>query len=79
MTEQTPALPPIKIAFILDGVVQDVLHTDSRLGAVMLSEPTIVDVTEWYEANPDKNLMKATYDGTTFVPLDPPIVITPNA
>ena len=41
----TPELPPVKIAFILDGVVQDILHTDDRLAAIFLSEPTIVDVT----------------------------------
>lgn len=40
------AIPPIKIAFIIDGEVVDILHTDSRLAAIFLSEPTIVDVTD---------------------------------
>jgi hypothetical protein len=45
MTEQTPALPPVKVAFVIDGTVVDVLHTDERLGSIFLSEPVIVDVT----------------------------------
>ena len=51
------------IAFILDGIVQDVLHMDARLAALMLSEPEIIEVTEWYEAREDKtkNLVGATY------------------
>ena len=62
----TPELPPVKIAFVIDGEVADVLHTDDRLGAIFLSEPVIIDVSEWYAAYPGKNLVKATYDGTTF-------------
>jgi len=41
-----PELPPIKIAFVIDGKVVDVLHTDERLAAIFLSEPVIVDVTD---------------------------------
>jgi hypothetical protein len=63
---ENPALPPVKIAFIIDGEVQDVLHTDERLAAIFLSQPTIVDVTEWHVENPGKNLVKATYDGESF-------------
>ena len=62
----TPEFPPVKIAFVIDGEVADVLHTDERLGAIFLSQPMIVDVTEWYAAHPEKNLVKATYDGTSF-------------
>jgi hypothetical protein len=39
-------LPPVKVAFIIDGEVVDVLHTDNRLGAIFLSEPLIVDVSD---------------------------------
>ena len=35
-----------KIAFIIDGVVQDILNTDNRLAAIFLSQPKIVDITE---------------------------------
>ena len=50
MTDTPPTLPPVKLAFIIDGQVADVLHTDTRLGAILLSEPTILDVS-------DKNLI----------------------
>jgi hypothetical protein len=39
-------LPPIKIAFILDGEVVDILHTDERLAAIFLSNPISVDITD---------------------------------
>ena len=66
-TDKEQPLPPVKIAFILDGVVQDVLHTDNRLGAIFLSEPTIVDVTEWYAANTGGNLVGTSFDGASFI------------
>ena len=65
-TSENPTLPPVKIAFIIDGIVVDVLHTDDRLGAIFLSEPTIVDVSERYKDNPELNLVSAKYDGTDF-------------
>ena len=64
---EIPELPPVKIAFVIDGEVVDVLHTDERLGAIFLSQPIVVDVSEWYAANPGRVLVKATYDGTTFI------------
>jgi hypothetical protein len=39
-------LPPIKIAFVLDGEVVDILHTDERLAAIFLSNPISVDITD---------------------------------
>jgi hypothetical protein len=46
MTEQTIAdIVPARIAFILDGVVADVLNTDDRLAAIFLSQPKVVDVS----------------------------------
>jgi hypothetical protein len=75
--ETTPTLPPVKIAFIIDGVVTDVLHTDDRLGAIFLSEPKIVDVTEYLKNNPSVNLVKAAYDGNEFFPVALPTI--PNA
>ena len=57
-------LPPIKIAFVIDGLLVDVLHTDARLGAIFLSEPVIVDVTETYD--PDNPLpLNSRYDAET--------------
>jgi hypothetical protein len=56
------------IAFVIDGVVQDVLHTDTRLAAIFLSQPEIVDVTDWYAAREDKtkNLVGSKYENETF-------------
>ena len=36
----------VKLAFILDNEVVDILHTDDRLAAIFLSNPKIVDITE---------------------------------
>ena len=57
-------LPPVKVAFVIDNKVVDVLHTDERLSAIFLSEPIIIDVTEWYsnEENANKTLVDASYD-----------------
>lgn len=44
MTDHTP-LPPIKLAFVLDGRVQELLNTDSRLAAIFMSEPIVVDIS----------------------------------
>lgn len=47
MTESTIAeVMPVRIAFIIDGVVADVINTDDRLAAIFLSQPKMVDVTE---------------------------------
>lgn len=46
-----PQLPPKKIAVIIDGKIQDMLHTDERLAAIFLSNPIIVDVTDIYDGN----------------------------
>jgi hypothetical protein len=56
------------IAFILDGVVQDVLHSDARLAALFLSNPEIVEVTEWYQArtNASDNLVGSVYENGQF-------------
>lgn len=44
MTDQ-PVLPPIRLAFVIDGVVQDIINTDERLAAILLSDPIVIDVT----------------------------------
>ena len=40
MTTENQSLqtPPIKLAFVLDGQVADILHTDERLAATHLKE-----------------------------------------
>lgn len=71
MTEQQP-IPPVKLAFVLDGKVQDVLHTDDRLAAIFLSEPIIVDVTEVMRLiaaeDPRTTIVGWDYDGKSFTP-----------
>jgi hypothetical protein len=44
--EEVLTLVPKKIAFVVDGTVLDILHTDERLAAIFLSQPQILDVTE---------------------------------
>jgi hypothetical protein len=44
--------PPIKLAFIIDNEVADILHTDERLAAIFLSNPTIIDITDNLNNNP---------------------------
>lgn len=58
MTNNTP-LPPIKLAFVLDGRVQEMLNTDSKLAAIFLSEPIVVDIT-----GQDIHML-SKYDSTT--------------
>jgi hypothetical protein len=55
-----PPLPPIKVAFILDGRVQEMLHTDTKLAAIFLSEPVVVDITDRADVN-----IYSTYDKET--------------
>lgn len=58
----TPQMPPQKIALIIDGEVVEMLHTDERLTAIFLSNPTIVDVTESYTG---ESLIGKKYDEAT--------------
>lgn len=64
--------PPVKLAFIIDGKVLDMLHTDDRLAAIFLSEPTIIDVTDKYEDlvkdNPHFSFINWDFDGEKFTP-----------
>jgi hypothetical protein len=65
MAEENTArpLPPIKLAFIIDNVVTDVLHTDERLAAIFLSDPLIIDVTERTSGHDLENIVpNAIYD-----------------
>ena len=63
-TNEQPALPPVKVAFIIDNEVVDVIHTDDRLGAILLSEPVMVDVSDLFEG--DKNVLPGdSYDPAT--------------
>lgn len=68
MTEQQPeqqVLPPVKVALILDGEVADILHTDERLGAIFLSNPLIVDVTNNLFENGGTAMVGGTFNYDT--------------
>jgi hypothetical protein len=62
-----PDVPSIKVALILDNTVLDVLHVDERLGAILLSEPVIRDVTNVFTDSPETaaKLVNAVYDPET--------------
>lgn len=55
-----------RLAFIIDGSVVDVLHTDARLAAILLSSPLVLDVSYWYDepSNANKVLNNAYYNST---------------
>ena len=36
----------VKLAFILDGHIEEIFGCDTRLAAILLSNPTILDITE---------------------------------
>ena len=38
-------MPPIKVAFVIDNTIVDILHTDRRLADIFLSNGVVVDLT----------------------------------
>jgi hypothetical protein len=53
LDQQTQSnLPPVKLAFIIENEVADILHTDDRLGAIFTSNPLILNVTERFASEP---------------------------
>lgn len=79
-TENTaqPSMPPIKLAFVLDGEVADVLHTDERLAAIFSSNPLVINVTTEMESNPEYVLPGATYDYDTNTFTNPERLLKPG-
>lgn len=59
--------PPVKLAYIIDNEIVDILHTDERLGAIMLSKPLIIDISDNFydEENRPTILVGALYDPET--------------
>jgi hypothetical protein len=64
-----PNIPSVKVALILDETILDVLHVDERLGAILLSNPLVINVTEVFQKTPEKasKLINAKYDEDTEV------------
>ena len=46
----------VKVAFVIDNEVVDILHTDERLGSILLSNPTIIDVSNHLNKDGQFNL-----------------------
>lgn len=71
MTQHNHEMPPVRVAFILDNVVADVLHTDDRLAAIFLSNPLVIDISDREDAN--SITTNATYnpETQTFTPASP--------
>jgi hypothetical protein len=42
---ETIELPPVKVAFVIDNTIVDILHTDRRLADMFLSNGVVVDIT----------------------------------
>jgi len=38
--------PPHEIGFVIDGIVQEVIQVFDRFAAILLSNPTIINVTD---------------------------------
>ena len=62
-----PTLPPVKIAYVIDNEVVDIVHTDERLAAIFLSNPILVDISEnFYDENNNPTvLVGAAYNPET--------------
>jgi len=63
MAQHDHEMPPVKVAFIIDNIVADVIHTDNRLAAIFLSNPVIMDVTDHEDVS--SITTNATYDPST--------------
>jgi hypothetical protein len=79
-TQEVPVEVPIenikKLAYVIDGKVVQTLSTDERMWAIILSNPTIVDITNiTFPDHVEGELISQVvigqdwaYDGTTFTP-----------
>ena len=54
-------LPPVHIAMIIDNEVVDIIHANDRLGAIFLSNPIMIDISD----NLDNVKVGYVYDPTT--------------
>jgi hypothetical protein len=39
-------LPPVKLAFVIDGKIVEKFYSDHRFAAILLSDPIVVDITD---------------------------------
>jgi hypothetical protein len=55
------------VAFVIDGEIVSVLNTDERMGAILLSNPIILDLSKIQLENPEIH-EGWRYDGSNFLP-----------
>lgn len=70
MTEVTQSegpmeLPPIKIAFLIENKIVEILNTDDRIAAILLSSPVIMDVTDRTNNEEEYVMLGSTYNVET--------------
>ena len=66
MTEEQLIDPtPVKIAYVIDNQVVDILHTDERLGAIFLSNPIVIDVSDKFDNGSSEISVGTHYDPLT--------------
>lgn len=76
---QVPPRPehlPYHVAFIIDGIVREIFHVDERLGAILLGNPTIVQVESSFDGGPEREWLYDHESGTfTPPPVDPEEIV----
>jgi hypothetical protein len=45
MTQYDTEQPTIRVGFVIDNVIVDILSTDERLASIFMSQPQIIDLT----------------------------------
>lgn len=56
---------PIRVAFILDNRVVDIISTDERLAAIFLSQPLVINVTDIPQGPETGFFVNSTYNPET--------------
>ena len=59
--QQDGRFPYCSLAFVIDGEIVQIMSTDERMAAILLSNPDIVDIT----GEPHEMVKSETYDVTT--------------
>jgi hypothetical protein len=56
--------PPKSIGFVIDDEIVDVLYTDERMSAILLSNPIIIDLSNVITNAPDTSTYRPTIGWT---------------
>jgi hypothetical protein len=57
--------PPVALVYLIDNTVVDIIRTDERLAAIMLSQPLILDLSDVENLNDINAVVGSTYDPET--------------